>query len=381
MAPTLEKNTGHSGSFPDPAEFPDVTDVGAKPAAATLGRTAPPPKRVVSLPNIGTDPGEAALQLLIQTFPDSAGSTRTRIEELDERIDAEVESARLNESVQLKAFAQRVGVAVKARTELQARLARLDPTYQAPPPDVARDVCGYIRSVRRWRSGNQLRTELGALIKRTEVALHGPNGAEQAWMALGNGNPGIDKEHRSTLLDQPADQILRTAAAIHARRQRLSAQLEALGRPDARGKLVAAAIAEAGRSKVIAILEPSRHVLDSSAKMVEHKRNLDAQISRLDDESNRFRDLVAERDLLEQRIQSATTSATEARRQEAERLLLEAESGQLSAIAEVETLVFASLPALAQKLEQARGNDEQLVHVVAALLEPPPPVVCTQCGK
>ena len=369
-------------------EFPDVTDEGADHVAATLGRIAAlPPKRNVSLPDIGTAPAEAALEILIDTFPDSAGSTRSRLKELNARIDAEVEGARLDENVRLKDFSRRVAVAVRARSELQALLARLDSTYQAPPVNVAGDVCGYVRSIRRWKSGNVLRSELGALIKRVENNPDDPKRPglvqfEQAWMeVLGNGNPGIDKEHRSTLLDQPADQILRSAVTIHARRQELSACLDALGRPADRGKLVAAAVAEVGRPKVLSALEPSRHVYDASANLVARKRDLDAEIAGLDDETDRYRARVAERAALEAKIQSATASAAEARRQEAEQLIAEAEAGNLPAIIEVETLVSGAFPALAQKLNTARGSDSQLIAVVADLIAPPPAPVCTQCGR
>jgi hypothetical protein len=390
MAPTLEKNTGHSGSFPDPAEFPDVTDEGANPAAATLGRVAPPPKRVVPLPDIATDPAEAALQLLVGKYPNSIAEAKTRIERLNWEIDgdhdeAEVERARLDRGVALQTFARAVAVKVNARSVLQARLARLDPTFTAPPIRLADEVCRYIRKIQRWSSGNALRTELASLIGRLENNPHddlrpGLAQIEQAWMDLSRDVHAAAKEHRSTLLDEPSDELLCRAEANQAKRQALAAQLDDLGRPADRAALVVAAIEEAGREAVCKCIEPTRYVYDESAELVKRKRNLEAQIPD-DTDTNRYRTVTKDLDLLEQQIQSVTASAAETRRKKALELIAEAQAGDLGSIAEIETLVFATIPALAQKLNQARGSDSQLVRVVAALLEPPPPIPCSMCQK
>ena len=310
--------------------------------------------------------------------------TRSRIAELNEALDNEVENARNQETVTLKAFAGRVAVKVNARSVLQARLARLDPTYQAPPLRLADDVHGYIRSIKRWKNGNELRRDLGPLIKRTETNPHDPDNpglaeVEQSWLDLSRTIPSA-VEHKSDLLNRPTDELLRRGESIQGLRQELSARLDAYGRPADRAKLVAAAVAAAGRPKVLSVLEPSRYVHDSSARLVSESRDLSSQISRTDPESRAYRDLVAKRDRLDAKIQEATVSVADARHRAAEELLAEAEAGDLPAIAEIETLVGA-IPGLAEKLNQARGTDAQLVHVVADLIKPRPPEKCSRCGR
>ena len=110
-------------------------------------------------------------------------------------------------------------------------------------------------------------------------------------------------------------------------------------------------------------------------------RDLTSQIDHADPESRSYRGLVAQRDRLETAIQETTASVAEVRHRAALDLVGRSEGGDLDAIFEAEGLLLRTHPALAAALCQARGTDQQLIHVVADMIVPPAPNPCSMCGK
>src|SRR5262249_4997159 len=130
------------------------------PAPVVALRPAPtpplPPPPVV-IPD--GEPREVALKILKDADRLAAAEVHQRAMAIAQELDRLLEIARLDTSVTLGKFIQRAAYWVRLRNTLQERLPTLEGGAAPSNPPVDVEVASWVRQVRRWRDGDELRVE------------------------------------------------------------------------------------------------------------------------------------------------------------------------------------------------------------------------------
>jgi hypothetical protein len=338
----------------------------------------------------GLDPPEAALQLLRSVVADAVGELKQRVEGCRLALSAMVESARLDQGVQLRDVLVRSARQLRLRNLLESRLRVLDPGTSLPVrTSVDAEVYALLASVRRWRSGSPLQGERARLIDRVQGELGEVNADIGAMSnALRSGTQftlhfaspeiqsGLDTGH-DAYLDR-VEKLLTRRAALMARLQRLDAAGDT-----GRASACASALQAAGGAEAIAAaLAPMQagredQVLRAKTTLVKLQERVDAT----DPETHRHAELVTQLRSETERLQSLQEASEAGKVASARAIVTNAQTGRLVHLAtcqaEVTRLAGANaktkagpgLAALAEAIGSARGEALELVACVAEILE------------
>jgi hypothetical protein len=245
----------------------------------------------------------------------------------------------------------------------------------------ADEVCRLIRSVRRWKRADELRTEWARIVTRLTAELDSVE-AELRDLAARKlaGSPRVilvDPAHDQTGLVVPDDEFLRRAEALLTRRQALRRRLDRLdsvGDPG-RAVLVQDVINQAGgAAAVAAAIAPGRPAPQASeaARVRSAVAVLAGALGALDPESSQARELSERHDALGERLAAHEAAAAGHRLASARSLIADATRGRLTALAELESALRPIDPELAVAVGALRASDRELVATVAELLAEEP---------
>jgi hypothetical protein len=319
-------------------------------------------------------PGPGALTMLAALDGMTAAKTADRVARIGREIDDLVDQARTDEQQELTRFVTLTSRKVKLRAALEARMKALGGKVPERPA-ASVSVYDLIISIRRWRDGQQLRVERERLIDRLR--------SEQAEVEASLQNHGMVADGKSTSLPtsvasghhvttgliEHADEWLRRAEVLLARRLDLRRRLEGLdqGGDASRALTVAAALEDAGgieaATRTIAATQPglTADIGRTRGAIAE----LQARLGRIDPESRAGLDLT-------QRIQDRQEALEEFQKRslvqqqtEARAIIDAALTGGLKPLAELERLAG---PALSAAIRSIRGSDTELVAVTSELI-------------
>jgi len=334
------------------------------------------------------DPFAGAIAGLSLLNPGAAAQTRLRVKGLESEIADALENARLDARLDLADYLQRQATFCRRRAILEHRLALLDPGGSLPArPSIEAQVYGLTVAVQRWRSGVELRA-CRALIMRSVTASLAE--AQSQVRSLVDAYPSggefvIGVEQRKAGLHARDDEWLRRMMEALATRRRRAARVAHL---DAQGDVgravkVAQAIDQAGGVDTLAsLLAPAMSAPSAAAhraahaeatKIEESIRSVDPETRRASELKERLAHLLTRKDALASAIAREQTAA-------ATLLIERAQGGPLEGIADLESAVALFNPSVAASLAQIRGNEAELIAVVANLisLERPKPPTETQ---
>ena len=359
------------------------TTATAPSSSDVLPRVAPPvPSHPLATIPDGV-PAAVALAMLASVCPSARTELAGRVAAVQADVDGLVEQARLDTSITLARFLDAVGRKLRLKATLLARLRALDPSMPAADDTpTALRVCQTVRSIRRWRSGSELRAERPRMI--AQVVGLAPGGSPlpgqladverslQSLMWTPPGSmviPANQGHHRAGLVHQH-DEWLRRAEALLERRQTLRTQLDRLDPTGDAGRsaMVKEAIDAAGGPSIVA--ESIRHATREAAELGKAKRAVDAIVGGLagiDPETERAALLNADLVKAKERLTAAAEASELAKARTAGAIVERALSGTLAGIAELQSYLSADAE-LAKALDAIRASDTDLVAVVEALM-------------
>jgi hypothetical protein len=370
-----------TGTVPVPT-VPTVPPVDLDPPAEVVSAGG----LAIELP-VDPDPQAAAVALLVAIHPGAAGETRARLDGLDASLSDAVENARTDSRMALSSFLTAVGRNLRLRAVLAERLRRIDPADETENVNIGTTGLDLIRQVRRWRSLEEIRRERAALLRRlrdelerSEIRIRqlaveigvGPHLVVPQAEVRPDGTHAQTDHHRTGLV-APSDEFCRRAERLLTLRSELRSRLDRLDPTgdDGRAATAAEAVAQAGGAAAVAAAiaptMPAEPPAGMAAAAAEAGR-AETLLGRLDPES---RAAAEARDRLaraEEKKQALSEGLAARRATMARELVGRALTGRLDALGELAAAVRAHLPALAEAIDQARGDDAELAVAVAELI-------------
>jgi hypothetical protein len=328
------------------------------------------------MPPDGAYPAKSAVDWLRMLDPDILTRTTARCDRVEAEIADLIDMCREDEQQSLDMFITLISRKIQLRNALEFRLRDMGTSTPVParkPVEV--EVCHIIRSIRRWKSGDALRSErlrridqLKAELAAVELDLVGLAGVAERK----NGDLPTSVAsgyHKGIGLVSHEDEWLRRAESLIARRTDLRQRiirLDSVG-DGGRARLVAEVIAEAGGPERVAQdLGPTLPGLQADVSRLESVvSRLEGEESKADPETRRAavirEDLATYRERLARLREESKTLQTREGRSVVQRAL----EGSLLAIGELARLAGGTL---ASALQLARGNDSELEDTTKELI-------------
>jgi hypothetical protein len=325
------------------------------------------------------DPQSIALALLVAAAPDAPAVLAARVDAATEVLAQLQEHARLEPGLSLEEFIRQAARTLLLRSALRDRQGRLDPSLKRSGSPVHVELAGLIRSIKRWKTGEELKASRARLAEAWRGRLGAAEAEVQQVVATIRSGATLvvpaNQGHHATGMVHPHDEALRRLEDALTKR---AAARDRLARLDPHG--------DAGRSAAVrdlvglasgaeALASQIAPGLDAPAKAEAEKcrrqiADVTAKIHSTDDATRLHASLVEQRDGLQGRLQAASDLVLKQQAQSAGSIVAGALAGSLAAVRELEQAVRPVRPELAEALSVVRGDDEAIVSVVAELIAP-----------
>jgi hypothetical protein len=355
----------------EPVESPPV-ETPVFPAAAPTPILAP--VRALTVPP--GDPPQAALRLLETLDPALREKTRARVDRLAMELDDLVDQCRETESMDLARFIELSSMKIRTRNLLEARLRSLHAASTLPDRvTVEAETLDLVKSIRKWKSTELLKTERGRLVDKLRSELAGAENDLAATAGMvGNDRMAVPTSvgsghHRASMLVEKEDELLRRLEAAIARCAGVKTRLAALdGDGDVgRAQSLQQALEQAGGALRVAESFRGRMAgMQGDVARAEFViREMHDRLARIDPDARRAKIMAEAVETKEHQLTALRAQSEQRQREQAEMMVGRALAGGLQALKELEGMV---VPSLASAVNSIRGGDPALTAVVSELI-------------
>jgi hypothetical protein len=309
-----------------------------------------------------------------------ANEMARHIAEREQSIRALLQQAR--EGVELhggmRELITRVAQQLRAIAAREQTLLDIGHAPHARDPVEAQIFAALMR-VERFRDRAQLRalhTAAVAELTRTKADAHAQLLVEASRVTHSTleHDSGADRQAKAALLCTQFDAHLRRLTAGIDEEQKAGHWLARLTDDKGRAVKASKAVESVGESKVVDGIADQMGGGGRSASFALKLEGVNASLARITDlEDERRQPLLDQRAELERAVNEARQQETDHRKAAAASLVQRAASGAIDAMTQLASITRGCFAAMANALDIARANDDQLIATIAWLIEPNPP--------